>query len=359
MTAILPHVNRVDAEPNTFAFPPRRSNVQEGGEEGEEEGDESTDSENSGIPARAVTATANTIPCNPYGLVFLRYIRVGDKYPVPRFDQSKFLQHMALSDKAWLYIFGKPKDEIKDHLLNLSMVNPVNPRRIPNRVKHTARRPNLDNEGEAMLFDLTSKGYKLPEPVVDEGSDQGTETGNQDFREDDTVDSVISDLWRQFFVDLTATAPNPKNASSPSYCKLNAHERSLVDEQAHKNRRLSDHWVDCQWKIATDSEWTLTFDRLWPKTEHVLYGKAQNYKNSTYYTRWRTLMSDSDDATASAIRGEIRKKFDLLFWLPHAQTDRIWHTKFVKGFKRSNGIEESNPAPRILINPKAGDEPTW
>ena len=363
MTAILPHVKPDDADENTFAFAPRRSNTQEEGEEEEEEGGESTNSEDSETPARTVTARANTIPCNPYGLVFLRLIRVGDKYPVPRFDRSDFLQHMALSDRAWLYIFGMSRAQIKDRLLNISMVKDVNPGRIPNRVKRTARRQNLEDAEEAMLFNLTSKGYKLPEPVVDEGSDQGigsdSDPGNQDFREDDTIDSVISGLWRQFFVDLTATAPNPKNASSPSYCKLNAHERSLVDEQVHKNRKLSDHWVDCQWKVATESEWTYTFDRLWPKKGSALYGKAQNYKNSTYFTRWTTLTSNSDEDTVSGIREAIRKKFDLLFWLPHAQTDRIWHTKFIRGFKRSNGVEESSPAPRILINPKAGEEPRW
>lgn len=362
MTAILPHAERADADRYTLAFPPRRSNAPEAVEEEELEGGESTDSENSGIPARAVAATANTVPCNPYGLVFLRSIRLGDRYPVPRFERSKFLQHVALSDKAWLYIFGMPRAEIKDSFLKLSTIRNANPARISNRVS-TAPRQNLDNAEEPMLFDLTRKGYKLPEPVVDEGSDQDdgsdNELANHDFHEDDTVDSVISDIWRQFFVDLTATAPNPKDAGSPSYCKLNPHERSLVDEHAHKNNKLSDHWLDCQWKIATESEWALGFGRLWPKKGFVLYGRAQNYKHSTYYARWTTLTSNSDDKTICAIRGEIRKKFDSLFWVPHAQSDRIWHTKYVKGFRRSNGVEETKPAPRILINPRARDRPMW
>ena len=69
---------------------------------------------------------------------------------------------------------------------------------------------------------------------------------------------------------------------APSYCKLNAHECSLVDEQVHKNRKLSNHWVNCQWKVTTESEWTYTFDCLWPKKGSALYKKAENYKNSTY-----------------------------------------------------------------------------
>jgi hypothetical protein len=371
MTAILPHVRREDADQITFAFPPRKSNVQEQEEEVEgegegegEEGSESTDSEGSRNPPRPAFATANTIPCNPYGLVFLRPIRVGDGVPVPRFSKTNLLQFMALSEKAWLYLFGMERNAINAKLLSPSMVQNANSGRIPNRVKVTAHRQKLDDADEPMLFDLARKGYKLPDPVVDEGSDQemgsDNEPGDQNSDDGDgDVDSKLSKLWRQFLVDLTAKAPNPKSANSPSYCKLTAEERLIVDDEVHKNIKLSDYWVDCQWKVATESEWTLIFDRLWPNKDRILTGAVQNYKSATYYLQWTTLTSDSDIQTVSAMREEIRKRFNSLFWLPHAQTDRIWHTKFMPGFKRSNGVDESKPAPRILINWKANERPTW
>ena len=46
MTAILPHIKPDDADKNTFAFAPRRSNTQEEGEGEEEEGGESTNLDN-------------------------------------------------------------------------------------------------------------------------------------------------------------------------------------------------------------------------------------------------------------------------------------------------------------------------
>ena len=369
MTAILPHVSSTDAHQHILAFHPRTSNareqVEEGeGEEGErEEGSESTDSEDSRSPARPAFATANTIPCNPYGLVFLRPIRVGEGFPVPRFNKSALLQYMALSEKGWLYLFGMARADINNKLLKPSMIQNPNPRRIPNRVKLTAHRESLRDGEEPMLFDLTRKGYKLPDPVVDEGSDQdmgSDEPGDQNSDDGDgDVDSKLSKLWRQFLVDLTAKAPNPKSADSPSYCKLNPEERLMVDDEVHKNKKLSDYWVDCQWKVATENEWILIFDRLWPNKDRILTGAVQNYKSATYYLQWTTLTSNSDVQTVSAMREEIRERFNSLFWLPHAQTDRIWHTKFMPGFKRSNGVDESKPAPRVLINWRARDRPTW
>lgn len=362
MTAILPHVKPEDALDSTMAFPARRSNSREDGEEGfevpEDDGNESSDSEDARIPARAVTARAETIPCNPYGLVFLRSILVGEKIPVPRFKKSALLRYKALSDNAWRYYFGKPRDEINDEFFITSVVRTANPARIRNKVTRTANRQNSEAAEEAILFDLTSKGYKLPDAVVDEGSDQEI-SSNGDPDNDENVDSKLSKLWRQFLVDLTAKAPNPKNANSPSYCKLTPEQRLTVDDNVHKNKKLSDYWVDCQWKVATESEWTLIFNRLWPDKGSVLFGSVQNYPSTTYYIDWTGLTSESDHQTVSAMREEIKGMFDSLFWLPHAQTDRIWHTKYMPGFMRSNGVDKSKPAPRILINWKATDGPTW
>ena len=362
MTAILPHVKRIDAHPNILAFPPRTSNAHEEEEEGgEEEEEESTDSESSMTAVRPTTATAKTLPCNPYGLVFLRAIRVGVKHPVPRFEKSDLLQFRALSEKAWRYFFGVAREEISNQLLRSSIIKKVNPRRIPNKVKRTALRLKGGEDQDPKLFDLTSKGYRLPDPVVDEGSDQGMDSndnpGNHD--SDDDLDSKLSTLWRQFLVDLTAKAPNPKGGGSPSYCKLNEEERLKVDDEVHRNRKLSDYWVDCQWKIATQQEWTLNFNRLLPDKGDTLYGNAQNYKSATYYLEWKALMSNSNALTVFAMREQIRRRFNSLFWLPHAQTDRIWHTKFLHGFTRSNNVDKSKPAPCVLINWTAVGTPSW
>ncbi|KAF8808357.1 hypothetical protein BYT27DRAFT_7097079 [Phlegmacium glaucopus] len=366
MTAILPHVDGVGADPNTLAFKVRTSGWRED-EEGEEEGEEeeedsdSTDSDDSHAPARPTRPTANTLPYNPYGLVFLRPIRVGSKYPVPRFQKSPPGLHLMLSAKSFLYFFGMKYDDMQEQLFQSTIVKKVNPERIPNKVHRTAHRHNWKNAEEKDLFRLARKGFKLPEPVVDEGSDMEVDPDDaQDHNDSDDggIDTKLSKLWRQFLSDLIAKAPNPKNAGSPSYCKLSTEERGDVDEKVYKNRKVSEYWRDFQWKRSSENEWTLIFNRLWPEKGKILYGSVQNYKTASYYIGWTMLTSNSDQRTVDTMRKVIRKRFNLLYWMPHAQTDRIWHTKAAPGFQRCNDVDESQPAPRILINWTATMAPT-
>jgi hypothetical protein len=362
MVAILPHVDRDGADPNTIAFKPRTSHDEHDGDDHVEES-RSTDSDDSMVPRPRLRATANTVPYNPYGLVFLRTIRVGDRYPVPRLQRSDLLRFQMLSPHAFQNIFNTTRDEVDAEFFQSDMVKKPHPTRVPNKVHRTARRIVRNNAGrEDRLFDLTSKGYKLPEPAVDEGSDMDVGSDHQPVlpASDDNLDSKLSNLWRQFLVDLTAKAPNPKSAVLPSYCKLSAEQRSKVHDRDHQNIKLSDYWNDCQWKISTEDEWCLIFDRLWPDKDKILCGSSvQNYKSAIYYIEWTTLTSNSDLPTVSAMRKELRKRFDSLFWVPHAQTDRIWHTKYLKGFQRSSGDDHLQPAPRILINWAADRRPSW
>ena len=279
------------------------------------------------------------------------------------FNKSNLLQYKPLSEKAWRYLFGTTRDELNDKFFSPSTVQRANPGHIHNRVKLTAHCQNSGDAEENMLFDLTHRGYKLPEPIVDEGSDQDMGSNNeiqiQDSDDDEDIDSKLSKLWRQFLVDLTAKAPNLKNASSPLYCKLSAEEHLMVNDDTHKNCKLSDYWADCQWKIATKSEWTLIFDHLWPPKNKVLNGSVQNYNSTAYYLKWTALTSNSDIQTVTAMEEDIRRRCNTLFWLPHPQTDCIWHTKFISGFQRSNRVSKNNPALRILINWKETIGPTW
>ena len=162
-------------------------------------GSESTNSEGSMTTVHTATATAKTLPCNPYGLVFLRTIRVGAKHPVPRFERSNLLQFRALSEKAWRYFFGVAREDVYNQLLSSSVAKKVNPRRISNKVKRTPYRLKRSDAEDPKLFDLTCQGYRLPDPVVDEGSDQGMgsehDPGNHD--SDDDLNSKLSMLWRQ------------------------------------------------------------------------------------------------------------------------------------------------------------------
>lgn len=111
-----------------------------------------------------------------------------------------------------------------------------------------------------------------------------------------------------------------------------------VAEATYKTRRLSDIFSDCRWKIGEPREWDLVFNRLFPpKNGKPLAGKVQNYKSTRCYPEWSRLKERADDETFNRIRQEVRKKFDKLYRLPFAQTDRIWRTSLGLRFQKSSG----------------------
>jgi hypothetical protein len=177
---------------------------------------------------------------------------------------------------------------------------------------------------------------------VDE--DQGEEDEGSD------IDEELTKVWRQFLLDITQKAPNKKSAAEPSYCVLSDDQRMEVDERTYQNRKLSEYFLDCQWKVASSSEWDLVFDRLFPpKNGRRLAGKVQNYETTQYYPNWAKLKDRADDETASRMRQALKKKFDSLYWMPFAQTDRIWRTKVDPKFNKSSGVDRGVAAPQVFV----------
>jgi hypothetical protein len=198
-------------------------------------------------------------------------------------------------------------------------------------------------------FNLSRRGYRLPSPAHDAGSDASQDSHDSEDENGD-IDIQLTKVWRQFLLDVTSKSPNKRHAYEGSYCILTKDQRLGVNEATYKNQRLSDYFVDCQWKVPEETEWDLVFNRLFPpKNGKPLAGKVQNYETTTYYPEWAKLKERADENTFNRMRRALRMKFDCLYWMPFAQTDRIWGTKPDIKFSKSSGIDRKAAAPQIFV----------
>lgn len=180
---------------------------------------------------------------------------------------------------------------------------------------------------------------------------------NEDQDEGGDIDEELTKVWRQFLLDITQKAPNKKSVMDASYCVLNNQERREVTESTYQNHKLSDYFRDCQWKIASGSEWTLVFDRFFPpKNGRGLAGKVQNYETMQYYSKWAKLKERANDEAAIRMRQGLRRRFDTLYWMPFAQTDRVWRTKVDQRFSKSSGVGVGVAAPQVFVR---DERPLW
>lgn len=343
--ATLPHVARAEADHTILPFG-KPSNDPDADSEAEAE----TDSDNDRVA---------TLPAYPYGLVFLRKIRIGEKFPVPRFASNA---QSYLTDKSFHFFFGVDKDEICDTYLAPFKVNAaLNPTRVGNRTRNTPRWQDVAPVPiQEPIFSLARLGHCLNDIENDEGSDLEDEediipADPQPIAEENDIDIQLSHLWRQFLMDLAIKAPNMQGFASGSYCCLNPGQRRAVTEATYRDRKLSNFFNDCQWRIVSDKEWEVTFTRLFPPPGHVFPRGVQQYKTAQYQTLWISLKARMDTGTYDKVRSKLLARSKTLYWLPAAANDRIWSTRLDTLSSRPPG----NPlalAPRVLVR---GGPPTW
>jgi len=336
LDAVIPHVSRTDADPDILAYgtPVHESDTSDTSEDSEDD-----------EPPRKRRRGPDTLPAYPYGLVFLKTIRTGDRYPVPRLSRSDFN-----TKKVFHHFFQMGTESLQQELVAKTMVQATNPNRVSNNARQTPRWDDSRAGQRIRKFKLAAKGYTLLPPPVDGGSDLGSEEeGDVEIGED--INAAIQRVWHQFLLDITAKVPNRRGFDEPSYCKLSADERSRVTEATYTNQELSDYFLDCQWKLVAPQTWLRLFNRLWPKKGiNLSTGKVQNYKSTEYYKLWAVIRQRADEETVEGIRKAIKRVFDKLYWMPNAQGDRIWRTKHDPTFQKSSGIDLCQAAPQILIN---------
>jgi hypothetical protein len=324
MDAVLPLTDASDPDHLSLIFPAsRRGDGLE--DEDDEDGDEPT------------------IPYNPYGVIFLRTIVL---LQVPRMRAGG----PGLSSAAFKFIFSKTEDEIIHQYFRIGIIsrdtlqhNPVR----SNKCRQTATYIPEPGAVQPVLFNLAQLDLSLPPPAVDGGSD--LEDSEESADEGMGIDETITQLFRQFLIDMILKVPNSKG-NSLSYSILADNARLSVTEDFYKNLRLSEVWRTCQYKVGTKSDFKLAFSHLFPPRGHKTKPKVQNYLQSQYYMKWKDICATADAATVDKIRSEIWKRVCRFNWLPHANQDKIWPTKHIKNFKHyPSNCSPIAPAPRILV----------
>jgi hypothetical protein len=285
--------------------------------------------------------------------IFLRKLALSGSVPRMKKGDASFL-----SEASFRYLFGASEQEIRHRYHSVGMLPreiPDNPRRPSNRARCTRTYIPRAGSPEPVLFRLAERGHRLPSPPIDENSDNegapdDRSPGNGD------IDQQVTQLWRQFLVDVLNKAPNPKKNGSDSYCKLTPAERQSVDEEVYRSTDLSEVWNACQWRLAKEQEWDRAFSHLFPPVGHLTRAAVQNYRQCRYYQTWKAIATGGDRAAAEAIRRAIRTRVRSFGWLPDAAQDKMWPTKAMHAGGRFKRYPpgSTGPAPQILLrkNPK-------
>ena len=87
-------------------------------------------------------------------------------------------------------------------------------------------------EEEPDLFTLGARGHVLPPPTLDDGSDidDWDSPPPEQPAPGQSIDSLLSNVWRQFIIDITGKSPNPKGITNPSYLLLTDVQRQSATE---------------------------------------------------------------------------------------------------------------------------------
>ena len=379
MGKILPLVDRGDADIQTLAYPASTRAIthpyeEDGFDENENENENEHEREpnlrhnalsihsDSGssedeAPSRPVypqygarPSRSETVPYNPYGIVFLREIRIGEGVVVPRFRD---VAAGMITSKTFRYIFGVERNDIDGQFFKGQMLVPANPGRVSNKTRSTATRIISDETEAPRIFNLTSRGYHLPPREEDTGSDIGEiinlTDDEDDIDMDGDIDKTLTQLWRQFLVDLTAKVSNRKGALAPSYCILSKPERDRVDDKTYQNLNLRAYFDNCQYRKGTEADWESAFERCWPPPGKLLTLKTQNYPTMKYYISWGALINNRGPVPVEEMRQSLHDFFFALKWIPNFQADRVWYTKRDPKFNRFPECDPMEAAPRILI----------
>ena len=284
------------------------------------------------------------LPGNPYGLVFLNSLRIGQRHPVPRLQKNK-----SLSDRSFEFLFGIAFRDIDESFFRSSSIHSGPLNRSRNRVRRTERYVPDDDAPEANLFNVETRGVQLLPRARDEGSD--LEDQDEDTEDEEGIDAQLTNLWRQFIKDVLQTVPNRSRGDEDGYCRLDAEER-VVGEDLFKNLCLSDFFNDCQWRVGDQGEWDTVFDHLFPVKDKAR--RVQNYNASHYYSKWQDIRRRAEKRSLDTIRKALKTKFKTLLWFPFAQADRIWPTKTTSNrFKKFLAVNK--PAPWVICR----RAPTW
>ncbi|TFK30985.1 hypothetical protein BDQ12DRAFT_730072 [Crucibulum laeve] len=234
-----------------------------------------------------------------------------------------------ITQSAFKYFFGMTFQDVEDKYYSVGIdTEPIirPPSYVTTKSQRTPRFHPWTEEENTRIFSLEDRGFTLPPPDIDDGSDNDDMDIDDDEEEHLSLDDRLSVLWRQFLQDLMMKCPNPKGRNE-SYCRLTILERSKVNEDVYMNKALSEIFNACQWKYAKTDDIERAFNYYWPVKTHQLPHKSQGYRQCRWYQDWKRLMDEVNGASATIMRKEIWKRFKKLLWVPVGTSDKIWVSK--------------------------------
>jgi hypothetical protein len=369
--AILPHVRRRGADPNIFIYgipevddPVNHesdSSLSDSNSNSDSDADSDPDGEEN-VPRIVRSKDRVTLAAAPNGLIFTRPIRMDERNRAPRLCRGN--PGHDLDDQAYTFIFHDTKEGVFNEILQGSLSRPKHGNRIANKVK---RQPNYHNHGQNPVgntFNLVEHGGVMPPVLRGDVSDGEEEIATEPV---ESLDDFATRLLYTFYTSVTSSGPNPRSPSEPSYIRLTLGQRSEVNEETYMNRHLSDYFIDCVWRIATPKQWEDNFNQLFFPLGRIRTGQIQNYLGAPYHAMWEDFKVRADQLSYTLVRNALCTRIKKLYWLPQAQSTRIWYTSIDppslrddcdpdKKWNKSSGLSPKKPAPRIWIN---GPAPTW
>ena len=233
-----------------------------------------------------------------------------------------------------------------------------NPTRVSNRSGPTSDihyiRPPRPVE-QQVSFGLEAKGVVAKPPVRMSGQDIDSDSDEGDLRNARTlnVDKEATGIWEQFPYDIMATAPNPSNTQD-IYLLVSRQQRTEVDIDFFKTTDLRGIFKCIQYKIYTPAMWEKLFDLYFPRRDFH-WSPRQNFKNSRYYSDYRSVVTRLDRHQLERVRREFKKEFDKLKWLPAAEGDRMWSTRYRYGSDWERLPRDALRGPALAINGRYWD----
>lgn len=291
------------------------------------------------------------VPAYLRGYMFLRGISYDEGHEVPMMGGGQGY----LSESTFKYMYGSDFTSFRDFVYRGELFTKANPTRTRNRVRQLVYVPPPGTE-IANVFDLPNGNLTIPDIDYGRqmgGGDSGDDSGSDSDDETKiTRNKFMSKLYRQIFIDLIGTAPNPKPRGEGGYCYIAKGDSDEVTEAIFKDRNVGKYFKASRMKTATQVEWDLAYDHLLPPPgAPPKIAKAQNFPKCAFYTAlWPHYITHVPRADVITARKHLKKKFDKLAWIPWVKSDRIWETSSKRNndMTRSPGVDKKNPAPHIL-----------
>lgn len=291
-----------------------------------------------------------TVPKADRGAFFLRRLNVGAPHDIPSFPGPRFL-----TDKACKTLLGDCLAGVITGFMQQRSRGVRNPDRLRNKTIQRRLPPPPDFSDDIVLPAI--EGYVLPSTAS--GPEDDSELNAQpEFFEDNDVHRIVSDITRQFFVDVLRCSPNSIRYTGGRSIKLNDEEIEDAGLQIYQVTNFWRLFNASRYRIADRALWRTTFDKFFPPKGSQASAKAQNYHTTAYYPAWIELGSRSTTKSFEAVREAVwNSVFNKLYWIPAAQADRIWFTKPDKRYSSLPVLDSAVPVLNILINSR--EPPTF